>query len=123
RAAYEEAHANIIRLSQDAGIDRLLFDHGVSLLVAPTEGPAWLSDLVLGDHFAGSVGIGYLAAMAGYPHLTVPMGAVEGLPVGLSIIGGKWADHAVLKAGSAYEARRSAMLPVPSFEPWKPPAE
>jgi amidase len=62
-------------------------------------------------------------AMAGYPHLTVPMGAVEGLPVGLSFIGGKWADHAVLKAGAAYEAKRSAKLAPPSFEPWKPAPE
>jgi amidase len=123
RAAYEKALANILSLSREQGIDRLLAEHGVSFLVAPTEGPAWPSDLVLGDHFAGSIGAGYLAAIAGYPHLTVPMGAVEGLPVGLSIIGGQWADHAVLKAGAAYEARRNAPIPVPSLQPWKPAAE
>jgi amidase len=123
RAVYEKALANILSLSREQGIDRLLAEHDVSFLVAPTEGMAWPSDLVLGDHFAGSVGAGYLAAIAGYPHLTVPMGAVEGLPVGLSFIGGKWADHAVLKAGAAYEAKRSAPLAAPSFEPWKPSAE
>lgn len=123
RAAYRTALANILSLSREQGIDRLLAENKVSFLVAPTEGPAWPSDLVLGDHFAGSVGAGYLAAIAGYPHLTVPMGAVEGLPVGLSIIGGRWEDRAVLQAGAAYEAARSAKLALPSFAPWKPAPE
>ena len=58
--------------------------------------------------------------MAGYPHLTVPMGAVEGLPVGLSLIGAKWDDAEVLKAGAAYEQARSVVLAAPSLERWKP---
>lgn len=48
------------------------------------------------------------------------MGAVEGLPVGLSIFSGRWHDHEVLKAGAAYERARTAVLPEPSFKPWKP---
>jgi amidase len=120
RAAYEAALADILRLSREEGIDRLLAGHDVRFLVAPTEGPAWASDLLLGDHYTGSVGAGYLAAMAGYPHLTVPMGAVEGLPVGLSFLGGKWDDHAVLKAGTAYEKVRSATLAMPGLVPWEP---
>ena len=88
------------------------------MLVAPTVGPAWTTDLVNGDHYNGSIGAGSLAAIAGYPHLTVPMGAVEGLPVGLSFIAGKWADSRVLRAGAAYERARSADLPEPSFERW-----
>lgn len=62
---------------------------------------------------------GAVAAIAGYPHLTVPMGAVEGLPVGLSFSGGKWKDHAMLGAGAAYERVRSVKLQEPSFKPWK----
>jgi amidase len=114
-AAYEEARATSLRLAGAEGIDRLLTENGVTFLVAPTTGPAWLTDLVLGDHYEGSIGAGSLAAIAGYPHLSVPMGAVEGLPVGLSIMGAKWDDAAVLRAGAAYERARSATLAVPDF--------
>jgi amidase len=115
RAAYEKARADSLRLAGPEGIDRLLDDNAVAFLVAPTTGPAWLTDLVLGDHYEGSIGAGSLAAIAGYPHLSVPMGAVEGLPVGLSIIGGRWDDAAVLGAGAAYERARSTPLAVPDF--------
>lgn len=121
RAAYEEARTKSSRLARADGIDRLLAEHDLDLLVAPTTGPAWSTDLVNGDNYDGSIGAGSLAAVAGYPHLTVPMGAVEGLPVGLSLMSGKWADHAVLKAGAAYERARSATLAEPTFERWTPP--
>lgn len=119
RAAYEQARANSLRLAGAEGIDRLLAEHRVSFLVAPTAGPAWTTDLVNGDHYEGSIGAGSLAAIAGYPHLSVPMGAVEGLPVGLSIIGAKWQDAAVLRAGAAYERARIAPLAEPSLERWR----
>jgi amidase len=115
RAAYEQARTDSLRLAGAEGIDRLLAEHDVALLVAPTTGPAWLTDLVLGDNYEGSIGAGSLAAIAGYPHLSVPMGAVEGLPVGLSIMSAKWQDAAVLRAGAAYERVRSATLAVPDF--------
>ena len=99
-------------------LDPLLADNDVAFLVAPTRGPAWMSDLVLGDQFNGSIGFGSPAAIAGYPHLTVPMGEVEQLPVGISFFGAKWADHDVLKAGAAYERARTATLPEPSFKRW-----
>jgi amidase len=118
RAAYETARENAVRIAGKETIDTLLKDNDVRFLVAPTRGPAWMSDLVLGDHYNGSIGFGSPAAIAGYPHLTVPMGAVEHLPVGISFIGAKWADHDVLKAGAAYERARTAKLPVPSFERW-----
>lgn len=119
-AAYAENLAMIRRLTREEGIDRLLAANDVAFLVAPTQGPAWSVDLLNGDNFSGRIGAGYLAAIAGYPHLTVPMGAVEGLPVGLSIMAGRWQDHAVLKAGAAYEKARTAVLPAPSFDRWKP---
>jgi amidase len=115
RAAYEKARADSLRLAGEEGIDRLLAEHDVAFLVAPTTGPAWLTDLVLGDNYEGSIGAGSLAAIAGYPHLSVPMGAVEGLPVGLSILAAKWQDAAVLRAGAAFERVRSATLAVPDF--------
>jgi amidase len=74
---------------------------------------AWKIDAVHGDQISGS-GAGSLAAVAGYPHLTVPMGQVKGLPVGLSFIGGKWADAKILALGFAYEQARGP-LPGPSF--------
>lgn len=120
RAAYEEALATSRSLAREEGIDRLLAEYDVQFLVAPTRGPAWTSDLVNGDNYNGSIGAGSIAAIAGYPHLTVPMGHIEGLPVGISMIGAQWADHDVLKAGAAYERARSAELSTPSFKPWQP---
>ena len=118
--AYRTARTESLRLAGPQGIDRLLAENGVTLLIAPTVGPAWTTDLVNGDHYNGSIGAGSLAAVAGYPHLTVQMGAVEGLPVGLSFIGAEWADAAVLKAGAAYERARTAALPEPSLARWAP---
>lgn len=120
--AYADNLATLRRLTRAEGIDKLLADNNVTFLVAPTQGPAWTTDLVNGDNFSGRIGAGYLAAIAGYPHLTVPMGGVEGLPIGLSIMGGQWQDHEVLKAGAAYEKARTAVLPEPSLMPWSPQA-
>jgi amidase len=119
-AAYRDALETNLKATREDGIDRLLAEHGVQFLVAPTTGPAWSTDLVNGDNFGDGVGAGSLPAISGYPHITVPMGAVERLPVGFSIFAGKWQDHEVLKAGAAYEKARTAELPTPSFEPWKP---
>ena len=120
RAAYQAARATALRLAGVEGIDRLLPEHNVRFLIAPTMGPAWTTDLLNGDHFDGSIGAGSLAAVAGYPHLSVPMGAVEALPVGLSIMGARWDDAAVLGAGAAYERARTAPVPQPGFANWKP---
>lgn len=117
-AAYKKARENSLRLASKEGIDMLLARHRVSLLVFPTEGPAWSIDLITGGASLPGVGMGSLPAVAGYPHLSVPMGAVENLPVGLSIVAAQWADKAVLDAGAAYERARSAPLPKPSFKRW-----
>ena len=118
QAAYQKARANSLRLAGKDGIDRLLAENHVAVLVAPTMGPAWPIDLVTGDH-GMDIGAGNLPAIAGYPHLTVPMGAIEGLPVGLSFIGTAWDDARVLAAGAAYENARTAPLAKPTFAPWK----
>lgn len=118
--AYREAREESLRLAGREGIDRLLAENDVALLIAPTVGPAWTTDLVNGDHYNGSIGAGSLAAVSGYPHLTVPMGAVETLPIGLSFIGPKWADSLVLRTGAAYERARTALLPEPSLTHWAP---
>ncbi|HEY0630385.1 MAG TPA: amidase family protein, partial [Sphingomicrobium sp.] len=84
-------------------------------LIGPTVSAAWPIDAVHGDQYPGGGG-GYLAAMAGYPHLTVPMGQVKGMPVGLSFIGPKWSDALILSLGHAYEQARGP-LPGPRFLP------
>ena len=87
-------------------------------MVGPTMAPAWPIDAVNGDQIAGG-GAGSLAAVAGYPHLTVPMGTVKGLPVGLSFIGPQWSDALILSLGYAYEqASRRRVEPrfLPSIE-------
>jgi amidase len=120
RPAYEKARTASLQAAGADGIDKLLAANHVALLIAPTTGPAWPTDPVSGDHVVSAIGAGTLPAVAGYPHLSVPMGAVEGLPVGLSFIGPKWADKAVLEAGAAYERARTATLATPTFKPWAP---
>lgn len=85
------------------GLDDLVSKHGLDALIAPTLSPAWTTDLVNGDHVLG--GATLLPAVAGYPHLTVPMGQVSGLPVGLSFIGPAWSEAKLLALGHAYEQR------------------
>ena len=97
------------------GIDRLLKQNRLDALIGPTVAAAWPIDAVHGDQYPGGGG-GYLAAMAGYPHLTVPMGQVKGLPVGLSFIGPKWSDALILSLGYAFEQARGP-LPGPRFLP------
>ncbi len=88
-------------------LDGLLKDHDVEFLVAPTYAPAWKSDPILGDVYNGPSAT-QLPATSGYPHLTVPMGFVQGMPVGLSFMGGKWSDADLLKAGYVFEQATKA---------------
>ena len=99
--AYLAARATSLRLAGAEGIDRMLADHRLDALVAPTTGPAWTIDTIDGDHSSGQTST--LPAVAGYPHLSLPMGLVSGLPVGLSIIGPAWSDARVLSYGYAFE--------------------
>ena len=88
----------------------MLQSHRLDALIAPTTGPAWTSDVVNGDHYVGG-GASRLPAVAGYPHVTVPMGLVDGLPVGLSFIGGAWTEARLLSYAYAYEQRAQARRP------------
>ena len=111
---YRTARDNARRRAGPDGIDRLLAANGLDALVAPTGSPAWLIDRIDGDHDMGSAGS--LPAIAGYPHLTVPMGLVSGLPVGLSFIGPAWSEARLLSLGYAFEQARP-VEPVPRYHP------
>lgn len=99
--AYIKARAENLRLAGPDGIDRLLKEHGVVALVSPTQSPAFVIDLVNGD--SGGAGDSSLPAVAAYPYITVPMGEVHGLPVGLSFIGPKWSEARLLGLAYSYE--------------------
>lgn len=103
-------------LAGPKGIDRLLAENKIDLIVAQTNGPAWLTTLGQGDKF-NPPSASRLPAVAGYPHLTVPMGAVDGLPIGLSFIGPKWADALVLRAGYAFEQAGASLIVTPTYRP------
>jgi len=108
--AYKAARAKSLRLAGREGIDAMLKKHKVALLVRPTYGQAWLIDPVYGDNFKGP-SASDLPAITGYPHLTVPMGLADGLPVGLSFIGPAWSDRQVLAAGYAFEQASRMRVP------------
>jgi amidase len=99
------AAAYLAKNASAARIDGLLATNKVTALIAPTYGPAWLSDLIYGDQYNGPSAT-QLPATSGYPHLTVPMGEVQGLPVGLSFIGPKWSEEMLLQTGYAFEHGR-----------------
>ena len=115
--AYVTAKAAAHQLAAEQGIDALVAKYRVDALVAPSYGPAWRTDVVGGDHDSGA--IGSIAAVAGYPHLTVPMGQVTGLPVGFSFVGPAWSEASLLQLGSAFETLIAGRKPptyVPSLE-------
>jgi amidase len=108
---YLGLRAKSLRLAGAEGIDAMLKTSRATILISPTYGVPWLSDSVSGDHAEGP-SASELPAVAGYPHLTVPMGLVKGLPVGLSFIATAGGDQAVLDAGYVYEqASRARVAP------------
>jgi amidase len=109
---YIEALKVCRRMSRKEGIDATMKKFKLDALVAPTDSPAWLTDLILGDHFIG--GSSTVAAVAGYPSITVPAGFVFGLPVGISFFSRAWSEPALLKYAYAFEQATHARKP-PEF--------
>jgi amidase len=102
------------RLSRKEGIDAVMDKFNLDAIVAPTAGPAWLTDLVNGDHAAG--GSSNAAAVAGYPDITVPAGFISGLPVGISFFGRAWSEPTLLKIAYGFEQATKVRKP-PRFLP------
>jgi len=103
---YLDAVAENHQLSRVEGIDALMDKHHLDAIVAPTGGPAWLTDLVDGDHFAG--GSSTAAAVAGYPNINVTAGFISGLPVGISFFGRAWSEPTLIKLAYSFEQATKA---------------
>ena len=114
-AKYLQELAKDRRMSRTLGIDAVMMKHKLDALVAPTGGPAWLIDLVNGDGgTAAAPGPSTVAAVAGYPHITVPAGYFRGLPIGVSFFGRAWSEPTLIKLAYAYEQATKHRRP-PTF--------
>lgn len=111
-AVYLKALENNHRMTREKGIDAVMNKHKLDAIISPTDSPAWMTDLVNGDHFLG--GSSQIAAVAGYPHITVPAGDVFGLPVGISFFGRAWSEPVLLRIAYAFEQASLARKP-PKF--------
>jgi amidase len=98
---YVDAMAKNHELAGKEGIDKTMEKNNLDAIVAPTGGPAWLTDIVNGDSFGG--GSSEFAAVAGYPNVSVVAGYVRGLPVGISFFGRAWSEPVLIRLAYAYE--------------------
>ena len=113
-AEYIAARSRARRLAGPEGMDVALKAQKLDALIAPSTGPAWITDALTGDHFPGA---GYgAAAVAGYPSLTIPMGSSNGLPLGIVFMGTAWSEARLLELGYAYEQLTRARQP-PGYLP------
>ena len=111
---YVDALAKNHRLARTEGIDAQMEQHHLDAIVAPTGGPAWLTDLVNGDHVAG--GSSNAAAVAGYPNINVTAGFISGLPVGISFFGRAWSEPTLIRLAYSFEQATKARQ-APRFLP------
>jgi amidase len=99
---YLTARARGLRATRDDGLDAVIGEHRLDAIVAPAYGPAWFSDLVNGDHMTGGR-VTAAPAVAGYPVLSVPIGLVHGLPVGLALVGTAGSEPSLLRLARGIE--------------------
>ena len=111
---YMDLTSKLERLARGEGIDKVMLDHRLDALIAPTDGPAWPIDYVLGDHSVASTSSP--AAIAGYPHVTVPAGFVWGLPFGLSFFGAPRTEAKLIRLAYSFEQATNVRRP-PQFVP------
>jgi len=108
---YIEALALSKQVAQD-GINNALDEHNLDALIAPTRGPAWMTDNVSGDHSSG-ISSSSLAAISGYASITIPAGDILGLPIGISFIGGEFSDAKLIQFAYALEQAGNVRKPPP----------
>ena len=107
---YLDALAKNHQLARTEGIDAVMDKHQLHAIVAPTGGPAWITDLITGDHFSG--GSSNAAAVAGYPNINVTAGSISGLPVGISFFGRAWSEPTLIRVAYGFEqATKSRQAP------------
>ncbi|MFX1414764.1 MAG: amidase, partial [Promethearchaeota archaeon] len=114
---YKEAIQKCQRFAREEGIDAAINEYQLDAIVAPSGGPAWLIDYINGDHFTG--GSSSLAAVAGYPNITVPAGFVFNLPIGISFFGGAFQEPKLLQIAYSFEQatkKRKAPKFIPAIE-------
>jgi amidase len=109
--AYLKARHDATRIARTA-VDEALAKHHLDAIIAPTNSPAWTTDLVNGDHFL--LGSSAPSAIAGYPNITVPAGYAHGLPVGVSFIAGRWSESKLLALAYSWEQATHVRRP-PKF--------
>jgi amidase len=109
---YLEALAEMHKGSRTNGIDRVLSEYSLDAIVAPTGSPAWKTDHINGDSF--QLGSSSPAAHAGYPIITLPVGHIDGLPVGMSVFGTAWSEPVLISVAYAIEQGLQARI-VPQF--------
>jgi amidase len=100
-AEYKNALKKILKATRESGIDSIMDANRLDALMGPTGSPAWKTDHILGDHFVG--GNSSLAAIAGYPSITVPAGFIENLPVGVSFYGRAWSEPVLIEIAYSFE--------------------
>lgn len=98
---YIKALATMLKATREDGIDKVMDENKLDALISPTGSPAWKTDMILGDHYVG--GSSSLAAISGYPAITVPMGFVEDLPVGITFFGRAWSEPVLIGIAYSYE--------------------
>jgi amidase len=98
---YKKALELMLRATRENGIDMVMNKNNLDAIIAPTGAPAWKTDLLLGDHYIG--GSSSLAAISGYPALTVPMGFISNLPVGITFFGRAWSEPVLIGIAYSYE--------------------
>jgi amidase len=98
---YKDAVRNMLKAYRDDGIDKIMDEYQLDAIVSPSGGPAWKTDLINGDNFMMSTSV--YAALSGYPNITVPMGFIGEVPVGISFFGRAWSEPVLLEIAYDYE--------------------